>query len=73
MNIKKNNKLGAFCVLVVTAMSIGSASAALDPSGFVTEITGAVAGVETVLTAGLAIIGGFFLWRVLKRALNRSV
>jgi hypothetical protein len=70
--MNKNKKVGAITAILLSGLMVSSASAAIDPSGFVTAVSDSVTGVESVLTAGLAIVGGFFLWRVLKKALNRS-
>lgn len=72
--MEKNKKtVGTLGVILGSTLAmIGSASAAIDPAGFVTEVTNAVTGAETVLVAGLAIVGSFFVWKILKKALSRA-
>lgn len=49
----------------------GSASA-ITAGEVVTVVTGAASELDTVFVAGLAIVGGFFVWRILKKALKSS-
>lgn len=73
MGIKENKKMAAIAgVLATSALMMGSASAALDASAFTTVITSSIADLEGVLTAGLGIVGAFFIWKILKRGLNKA-
>ena len=72
MNKTHSKKIGATVAIALPVILASSASAAIDPTGFTGEVTSAVAGVETVLTAGLAIVGAFFAWGVLKKALGKA-
>lgn len=51
-------------------------SGAFDPSTLASSLTSyistAAQGIGTVLTAGAVIVGAFYVWRVVKRALGAS-
>ena len=68
--------------LIVAATSLASAIPVLAAEGdnplstvetkMTSYITAAGSSIVTILTAGAVIVGSFYLWRVLKRALSAS-
>lgn len=54
---------------VLTAVGVASAE---NAGAITTYITNASGELSTVLTAGAGIVGAFFVWRIVKKALNKS-
>ena len=79
MNTRK--KLGTAALAVGSSLAVlaeGEAANATTPSVIASNLETAFTGVITpasnsvvaILTAGVVIVAAFFIWRVLKRALN---
>lgn len=61
---------GAVCAAVGSVLAEGASE--VDASLVTTYITSGKTQIVTVLTAGAAIVGAFFVWGLIKRALRSS-
>lgn len=61
---------GAICATMGAALAEGASE--VDASLVTTYITSGKTQIVTVLTAGAAIVGAFFVWGLIKRALRSS-
>lgn len=65
--------MGALPVLAAEGQAPDASAVATQMANALTPYaTAAQTAMVTVLTAGAVIVGGFFIWRVLKRALGAS-
>lgn len=69
---KKILAVGSLATLAAPVFAAGENPLSAVETAMTGYITTAQTSIVTVLTAGAVIVGCFFLWKILKRALNSS-